>query len=200
MSGGALPTVQGPATATLTSVQPTRLSISHSLKRQARTSNIQRWGIAFSWSAMRRSVFMQFYAFLIAQRGQADTFTCTLAGHTAPQGTWPGTPVVTGAGQTGRSINLSGFTASQTGVAKAGDLIKFTGHTKVYMVTADANSSVTGTATLAIEPALLASPANGELVVYNNVPFTVAMTSDNLDMALSPGMMAPLSISVVEVF
>jgi hypothetical protein len=200
MSGGALPTVQGPAGATLTSVQPTRLSVSHSLKRQARTSGAQRWAIAINWSPMRRSVFMQFYAFLIGQRGQADTFTCTLAGHTAPQGLWTGTPVVSGASQTGRSVTLSGFPGSQTGIAKAGDLIKFAGHTKVYMVTADANSNVSGIAALSIEPALLQSPANAEAVVSSNVPFTVALAADNLDMALSPGLLTPLAISVVEVY
>ena len=197
---GALPTVQGPATATLTSVQPTRLSVSHSLKRQARTSNAQRWAMALSWSPMRRSVFMQFYAFLLSQRGQADTFTCTLAGHTTPQGVWTGTPVVAGAAQTGRSVNLSGFTNSVTGIAKAGDLLKFANHTKVYMVTADANSSATGTATLSIEPALMQSPGNAEAVVSGSVPFTVALAADNLDMALGSGMLTPLNITVVEVY
>ena len=197
---GTLPTLQGPANATLTSIQPTRISVSHSLKRQARTSNAQRWAISFVWPPMKRSVFMAYYAFLLAQRGQADTFVCTMPGHTAAQGTWSGSPVVSGAGQTGRSVVLGGFTASQAGVAKAGDLIKFAGHTKVYMVTADAASNVSGVATVAIEPALVASPANGESVVSSNVPFTVAMTSDNLDMALSPGMMAALSVSVIEVY
>lgn len=200
MSGGALPTVQLPASATLTSVQPTRTSVSHSLRRQARTSGVQRWAISLGWTPMRRSVFMQFYAFLLGQRGQADTFTCTLAGHTAPQGTWSGTPVVSGASQTGRSVVLGGFTASQTGVAKAGDLFKFAGHTKVYMVTADASSNGSGVATLSMEPALLVSPSSGEALVSSNVPFTVALTSDNLDMALSPGMLSPLAISVVEVY
>lgn len=198
MSGGALPTVQGPATATLTSVQPTRTSVSHSLKRQTRTSNAQRWSIAFEWSPMRRAVFMQFYAFLLAQRGQADTFTCKLDGHAAPLGLWTGTPIVNGANQTGRTINLSGFTYSQVGIAKAGDIIKFAGHSKVYMVTADATSSGTGTATLSIEPALMQSPAHAEAVVSSNVPFAVKLVSDNLDMVMRSGMLSPLAITVAE--
>ena len=198
MSGGALPTVQGPVSATLSSVTSTRVSTAHSLKRSARTNNAQRWRIAFSWSPMRRSIFMQFFAFLMAQRGQADLFTCTLAGQTTPLGSWAGAPVVSGATQSGRSVNLSGFTINQTGVAKTGDLIKFAGHTKVYMVTADANSNGTGLATVSIEPALLVSPANGESLTTSNVPFTVALAADNLDMALTPGMLTPLSITVVE--
>lgn len=198
---GVLPlTVQGPNSAKLTTIQPTRVSISHSLKRQARTSNAQRWGLQFSWNATSRAVFMQFYAFLLSQRGQSDTFTTTMPGHTAPQGSWAGAPVVAGAGQTGRTVNLSGFTINQTGVAKAGDLVQFAGHTKVYMVTADANSSATGTATVSIEPALMTSPANLAALATSNIPFTVALASDTVDTALGASDTYSWSIAMIEVF
>jgi hypothetical protein len=78
-------------------------------------------------------------------------------------------------------------------------LLKFNGHTKVYMVTADANADGTGLATLSIVPALMTSPADNETIVTNNVPFTVALTSDNADVTVSAGGLAPLSINVVEV-
>ena len=195
---GALPTRPAPARATLRSVQPTRVSVAHSLKRQARTRGAQRWGMRFAFPPMKRAEFAALHAFLLSQRGQADTFTTVLPGHTAPQGTWAGAPVVSGAGQSGASVALSGFTASQTGVAKAGDLLKFAGHSKVYMVTADANSSGTGTATLSIQPALIASPANGEALTTSSVPFTVALASDNLDANLSPGVIYGLEIDLVE--
>jgi len=200
MSGGTLPTVRGPASATLSSVQPTRISVSHSLKRQTRTQNAQRWSISFVYSPMQRNFFMQFYAFLLSQRGQADTFTCTLAGNNAPQGSWASAsaPVVNGAAQTGRSISLRGFYVLHPGVVKAGDLLAFAGHTKVYMAVADTNSDGSGYATVSIEPALMASPADGEAVTYSNVPFHVALVSDSSDMALASGMLAPLTINVVE--
>lgn len=200
MSGTLPLSVQMPAQATLRSMQPTRVSVAHSLKRQVRTRGAQRWGIRMSWSPMRRNLFAQFQGFLLSQRGQADTFTTTLPGYTAPQGTWPGTPLVNGASQTGRSIIMDGFTASQTGVAKCGDLLKFAGHTKVYMITADANSNGSGQATLSIEPALVASPADNEAIVTSNVPFTVALASDSLDTNLSPGVLFTLEIDMVEVF
>jgi hypothetical protein len=66
------------------------------------------------------------------------------------------------------------------------------------MVTADANSSGTGTATLSIQPALIASPANGEALTTSSVPFTVALASDNLDANLSPGVIYGLEIDLVE--
>ncbi|OXE36903.1 MAG: hypothetical protein CGW95_04780 [Phenylobacterium zucineum] len=197
---GTLPTVRGPATASLSSVQPTRVSVSHSLKRQVRTRNAQRWAISYVFSPMLRDHFMVFYAFLIAQRGQFDTFTCTLNGSNAPRGSWAGNPLVNGASQTGRTISLKGFTSVTSGIAKAGDLIKFAGHSKVYMVTADAASDVSGNVTLNIEPALLVSPANNEAIVTNSVPFTVALASDNADIVAGAGGLAPLSINVIEVF
>ena len=198
---GTLPTVQYPSSATLTSVQPSRMSVSHSLKRQVRTSNVQRWALAMSFPPMVRSIYMQFYAFLIKQRGQFDTFTCTLPGYEKPQGTWAGTPVVNGGGQTGRAINLSGFSASQPYVVKAGDIFKFAGHSKVYMATADASSDGAGLATVSLEPALMASPAADEALVASEVPFTVALTSDTQDLPIASGLQpTALSISMVEVF
>ena len=42
-----------------------------------------------------------------------------------------------------------------TAVLKAGDLIKFNGHSKVYMVQSDIDSDGSGAATVSIEPSLL---------------------------------------------
>ena len=197
---GTLPTVINPTTVAFHSIQPTRISVSHSLKRQARTNSIQKWALSFGYTVLNRATIMQFYAFLIGQRGQADTFTTILPGHTTPQGSWAGSPVVGAASQTGTSIAMTGFTASQTGVAKAGDFLKFAGHTKVYMVTADANSAVGGTATLSIQPALLVSPAAGEAITTSSVPFTVSLASDTLDGSIQAGPIYSFNIDMVEVW
>lgn len=179
LMSGTLPVTPGPSTVTIRSTAPTLISIAQSLKEQRRTRGGQRWSFDFSWVNHTRAEFMPILAFLIALRGQFDTFTATIPGHDTPQGTWAGgTPLVDGASQTGRAIALKGFTASQTGVVKAGDFLKF-GDTKVYMATADANSDGSGkVAALAIEPALIVSPANNEAVVYTAVPFTLRMAAD----------------------
>lgn len=197
---GALPLPILPSQVTLRSVQPTRISMAHSLKRQARTRGAQRWAIRFAWSVINRAAFAPIYAFLLAQRGQADTFTLTVPGHTTPQGTWLGAPVVNGAGQTGQTIAMRGLTASQAAAAKAGDLLKFAGHSKVYMVTADAASDGSGLASVSIVPQLIATIADGEALTTSNVPFTVAMASDNLDSNLTPGVNYSLDVDFLEVF
>ncbi len=196
----ALPTIINPTSVTLSAIQPTRISVSHSLRRQARSSNAQRWALKFGYTLLPRAYLTQFYGFLLNLRGQADTFTTTLPGHTTPQGSWAGTPVVSGSGQTGASVNLSGFTALQTGIVKAGDLLQFSGHTKVYMATADASSSGAGTATVSIRPALMVSPASGEAVTSSNVTFTVALASDSMDTSIQAGPLYALNIDMVEVY
>ena len=77
------------------------------------------------------------------------------------------------------TINLDGFSASQTGALKAGDLIKF-GHSKVYMVQADADSDAGGALTVLIEPNLVSTLADNEAVTVNKPSFTVYLTSEEI--------------------
>lgn len=195
---GTYPTTPKVQQVSLQSLQPTRVSLGQSLKRQTRTRGAQRWGIKFTYPQMLRSEFAPLHAFLLSQRGQADSFTTVLPGHTTPRGSWGGSPIVNGPGQGGRTINLRGMTASQTGIARAGDLIKFPSHSKVYMVTADANSDSSGTASISIEPALIATPIDGEVPVTSNVPFNVALVSDTLDANISPGVLYGMEVNLVE--
>ena len=58
---------------------------------------------------------------------------------------------------------------------KRGD--KFSGHTKVYMVVSDVTPS-SNAATVTIEPPIIEALANDEAVTYDDVPFTVYLTSN----------------------
>lgn len=184
---GTLPTTQAPASVTFRSIAPTLVSVSHSLKRQVRSRGGQRWGMQLVYGKMTREVFAPLWAFIIKQRSQYETFQTVVAGFTSPLGTWPGTPVVNGAVAAGnRSVAIDGVTAGQTGIAKAGDWIKFNSHAKVYQVTSDANSNGSGQATLTIEPALVSAIADNETFVTSSVPFTVALTSDQQNFPIAP--------------
>ena len=67
---------------------------------------------------------------------------------------------------------------------KAGDFIKFASHTKVYMVVADVQAS-SNASTVTIEPPLIATVADDSVVTYDNVPFTVYLTSDIQEFGVS---------------
>jgi len=197
---GSFPTSPAPSALKIQSYQPTRVSLSHNLRRSVRTNGAQRWVITADWVGLSRAQFAPIQAFVLAQRGQWDTCTAALPAHKLPQGVATGTPLVNGANQQGRSLATRGWTANLAGVMKAGDFLGIAGQTKVYMVTADANSDSTGSATLAIEPALLMVPSDSANLAVRNVPFTLAFGSDTLESAVAPGGIYNFSLQLVEAF
>lgn len=86
---------------------------------------------------------------------------------THTKGSFPGAPLVNGAHAVGAStIAMDGFTASQAGVLKKGDLITFAGGAQTYTVLADVNSDGTGVATggVSIYPSLRVAVADNAAV------------------------------------
>ena len=197
---GSFPTNPAPSALKIQSYQPTRVSLSHNLRRSVRTNGAQRWVITADWVGLTRAQFAPIQAFVLAQRGQWDTFSAALPAHKMPQGIATGTPLVNGANQQGRSLATRGWTANLSGVMKAGDFLGISGQTKVYMVTTDANSDSTGSATLVIEPALLAIPSDNVNLAVRNVPFTLALGGDTLESAVAPGGIYNFSLQLVEAF
>jgi hypothetical protein len=196
---GTFPTSPVPADIKVSSFSPTLVSQTQSLKRQVRRRGGQRWAFEVTFPPMTRSEFAPVYAFCIAQRGQYETFTFVPPVVSIPQGTATGTPLVNGAQSAGdNTIVTDGWSNSITAL-KAGDFLKFSGHNKVYMVTADATSDGSGNATLTIEPPLLASVADDEPLTVSNVPFTVALTTDTQEYAAGPPNIYEFSLQLIEV-
>jgi hypothetical protein len=181
----------------LASLSQTRISVAHSQKRVARSSLSHRWSIKLGYNNRSAAEYRQIEAFMDAQHGRAETFTVVLP--ITPQGTWLGSPAVNGAAQTGYTLNLRGFTASQTGVVKTGDLFKSANVSKVYRAVADANSDGTGLCAVTLNCQLVASPADGEAITFSSVPFTVASTSDNVETSYAAAMIGSMALELVEV-
>lgn len=196
---GTFPTSPRPDRVTITSIAPTLVSIAHSLKRQVRSRGGHRWLLSLEYRELRRDEYAPLWAFLVAQRGQYETFTIVPAGHETPRGALGGTPLAAGGTAAGlRSVPIDGLSTSVTGWGKAGDFVKFDGHAKVYMLTADVASNGAGEATLAIEPALSAAVADNEPVSLTSVPFTVALSRDDAPLPFRGGLRADLSVELVE--
>ena len=174
---GTFPTSPAFQSLNIKSIQPTLISRTISGRRQARQIGGQLWKMTATFPPMTRAQFAPIYAFIVAQRGRYESFSLVPPVVGNPQGSAAGTPLVNGASQTGRSLETDGWTQN-TAIFKAGDYLKLAGNDKVYMVTADATTAVSSSAlTLTIEPALVASPANDEVIIYESIPFTVALTS-----------------------
>jgi hypothetical protein len=112
------------------------------------------------------------------QRSSKENFTIIPPEISSTRGTETGTILVNGNQSAGdNTIALDGFAGDGAGRFKAGDLIKFASHTKVYMIVEDVTSS-SNAATITIEPPLVADIVDDSTIVYNNVPFTVHLTND----------------------
>ena len=117
-------------------------------------------------------------AFVIQQRGSKENFTIIPPEVKNTRGSETGTVLVNGVPNVGdNTIAMDAFAGDGAGRFKAGDLIKFASHTKVYMIVSDVTSS-SNAATVTIEPPLITALADDSVVTYNNVPFTVHLTND----------------------
>jgi len=185
----AFPTTPKPRSIRVRSITPNLVSETHSLKRQVRQRGGHRWLIEATYPPMTRAQFAPLWAFIIAQKGQYSTFSYTPAEVSDSTGTATGTLTTSAASVGASSVTVSGL----TGTLKAGDFVKFSGHDKVYMLTADGSSS------LAIEPPLTSAVSSSETVIYNAVPFTMALADDQQETGMDINQMHSFELSVVEV-
>lgn len=182
----AFPTSPAPSIIYPGSIQPTRVSIAHSLKRQRRGGMVQAWKFRLVWQNLTRARFAPIWAFSIALRGQAVNFTYVPPVLGTRQTAGTGTPLVKTATATGRSIPVKGMSAGAI-LGTAGDYVKFANHTKVYMLTADAVADGSGDVTIAIEPGLYEAVILNEALTLDSVPFTMLLTSDVRESELQGG-------------
>ena len=198
---GAFPTTKKPRVLNFSSNRPNSTAYTLSGKRSVKQFAAQYFSFSVQLPAMSQSDFMPYYSFLIKQKGSFDTFTFQYP--LENQGSDKGQTdiAVNGTAAVGASqVPLDGFTNSTNGVLKAGDLIKFANHNKVYMVTADENSDGSGEiAAVDIEPPLQAVLVNNEAVTVNQPSFTVALVQDDVLYSTDASGFFTLSFDVREV-
>ena len=177
---GSFPTSPPANQISVKSVTPTLVSVTHSLKRQVRARGGQRWLLDVNFPPMTRAEFQPIWAFSVKQQGQYESFTFTPPIVSQSSGGVVTHSVTTSSAAIGAtSVTI----ASLSGTLKAGDFIKFSGHDKVYMLTADCASA----SSIAIEPALVAAVAGAETITWNSVPIKVAFASDLREFSTGAG-------------
>lgn len=175
---GTFPITAGFTTLDFTSNTNTRVTVSVSGKTQRLQTGSQYWSFSLKSPKKSREDIMSDYAFLVTQNGQADTFTIVPPVITNARGTASGTITNDATVAAGQSTCDVGGGGNNT-TFKKGDLIKFSNHDKVYMITADV--TMTGSNdTLEFYPPLVTGITNSTTVTYNNVPFKVYLTGDNI--------------------
>lgn len=162
----------------ITSWQPSRQSVTHSLKRQVRASGAQRFHIKIKLPIMKRAQAAPIISYIESLKGQYLTFSYTPPIHSEPLNPITGDIALSG----DYSVGVTGV--SHTGGSDAlspGDYFTFAGHDKVYIVT---NSTATSTY---FSPELTEPVSSGELITYSGVKFSVAMAKDRFKYTVTPG-------------
>ncbi len=156
--------------------QNTIISKSLSGKKLSRQIDNQRFSFSIRIIVGKRSdIYGELMAFIIKQRSGKENFTIVPPEIEDARGNISGTVLVNGVHAVGdTTIDIDGM----TGTLKAGDFVKFASHNKVYMVVADATADGSNEANITIEPPLTTALTNDSVVTYDDVPFTVHLTSD----------------------
>ena len=157
------------------SEQKTKTSTTDSGKMFSTQVDGQRFKFSATYPPMIRSDFAPVLAFIMKQRSQKETFQISLPDLKNAKGNVSGSVLVKNAHTAGdTTITVD----AMTGTLKAGDLVKFAGDTKVYMVVSDVTADGSNEATLTIEPPLRSAISDNASVTYDGVEFTVRLTND----------------------
>jgi len=173
----------------LKSNDPTLMSTAVNGRMQSRKIGGQKWSFTASYATMTRSEFNPVFAFVTGQRGMHGVFTVVPTGIATTSGSGTGTVTTSAASKGVTSVSVTGL----TGDLKAGDVVKFSGHDKVYMLTADRS----GDGALTITPPLIEAVGT-EQVIYSDVPFTVRLANDVQGYKVSSGMFYKYEVDFVE--
>jgi hypothetical protein len=181
---GTFPISAGFETLDFQSNTTSRVSVSVSGRTQRIKTGSQYWSFKLKSPAMTRADMMADYAFIVQQDGQVESFNIVPPTISTTRGTASGTITVANTTSTSPVISLaSGSTAvgvtGGTGTLKKGDLIKFSNHNKVYMITEDVNLDGSTVERIPFYPPLItALTGGGQTITYTDVPFTVYMDRD----------------------
>lgn len=197
---GTFPATPAPSRVALKSSGQTLVSYSQSGRRFARAGLGQRWLVTASYGPLTSDEGRSLIGFCASQQGQLGTFSYLLPSHATPRGVATGTPLVNGASQTSASVITDGWAVSVTNILKAGDLIKFAGHSKVYMQTVDVNSNASGQVTLTLNTPLIASPADNEAITTSNINFTMAFSRDVEEFPIRAPQIYGYDVELIEVY
>lgn len=158
-----------------------------------------KWRAQVDLVPMRRADAEQWVAFFLALNGREGTFLMGDPVNTTPRGSWSGTPLVRGGGQSGRVLVLDGFDPFAT--VKAGDWLQLgTGSTShLYKATQDQIADSGGEIHLPIWPRLRAAPSDNDAVVYTSAKGLWRLASAGVSWSLEPAALyAGMSFEAVE--
>jgi len=197
---GVFPSTPTTRDVVISSQQNTIVTTTASGRRQARQIDGQRFKLTLRFPVMTRAEFAPIIAFIMKQRSQLESFTYTPATMEDTLGSASTVISTNGAVSAGAiTASVDGMTVSTNGILKAGDFFRFTGQSKVYMAVSDLNSNGSGVGTLTFEPPLRTAVSDNVVIIYNNVDFTVGLTSDIQEFNIGTSLYYQYEVDLIEV-
>lgn len=183
---GTFPSTQGLRGLNFSNSQANSITTSISGRRQVKSQGAQLFSFTAQTPPMTTAEYKEVMGFFAAQEGQFGSFQIVLPNISTPAGSVTGNVLNVNGAQTAgdKTITVDGGVINQTGYLKKGDVVRFTAKggtpqigSKVYILTADADTNGSGQATLNIEPGLIEAIADDTDVETNDVQFTVYKSS-----------------------
>ena len=201
---GTFPLQAGFTTTNFSSQTTSRVTVSVSGKTQRIKTGQQFFTFKLKSPKMTRLQVDADFSFIAAQDGQVESFTIVPPVISSTKGTASGTVTVVNATSSAPVLSLAAGSknvgvSGGSGTLKKGDLIKFSNHDKVYMLTEDANLDGSTVDQLSFYPPLTtALTGGGQTITFNSVPFKVYLNSDTATFSTSTDGLHQYEISVNE--
>ena len=201
---GTFPLQAGFQTTDFTSQTQSRVTVSVSGKAQRIKTGAQFFTFKLKSPKMTRTEVDADFSFIAAQDGQFGSFTIVPPVISSTKGTASGTITVQNVTSESPVMSLAAGSknvgvSGGSGTLKKGDLIEFSNHDKVYMLTEDANLDGSTVDQLSFYPPLTtALTGGGQTITYNSVPFKVYLNSDTATFSTSTDGLHQYEISVNE--
>ena len=161
----------------------------------------QYWSFVLQSPPLDRADFMSIYSFIVSQNGAFESFTVVPPVVGSTTGTMTATVTLTGNSPATVPVGSSTIkvaSTGNTGTLKKGDIIKFSNHDKVYMLTSDTTFDGSSTVDLDIFPPLVNTVANGNTVTYTDVPVKVFFVENQHSYSVGPDLVYTYEIEVRE--
>ena len=176
---GQFPTDPNFKSLVFTDNRPILLNQTLSGKKSARQIGAQYFSFTVQMPPVDQLKAQEIFAFLSKQKGGYENFTIAAPLNNKGNSHSETDIVVNGATSAGASaVPMDGFSHTNHAL-RAGDLIKFAGHSKVYMVQDEVTASG-GSATVNIQPNLVSDVADNEAVTTNKPLFNVYLANDEI--------------------
>lgn len=159
-----------------------------------------RWAARVEYLSLAAADATLAKTFISAMRGRAGRVFLGNLGQPTVRGVGGGAPLVAGAGQTGSVLAVDGGPLSVSGWLAAGDLVGVAG--RMYMLTAAANTSGAGAASLSLAPPVWTAPADDAPVTLAAPTCTMMFRADRQGWTYEPAALGrhAFVFDMIEVF